>query len=63
MRRTRRIIVTGIKKSEISTEDLSNIFYLAAKRRLAERREHEAKAKAKRRKREAQKGGSSGGRS
>jgi hypothetical protein len=59
---TRRIVVHGVKKSEISTEDLANIFYLQAKRRLAERRENEAKAKAKRRKREAQKDKRSGGR-
>jgi len=49
----RRIIVTGVKKSEISTEDLANIFYLQAKRRLADRRASEAKAKAKRAKRDA----------
>jgi hypothetical protein len=58
----RRIVVSGIKKSEISTEDLANVFYLQAKRRLAERREREAKAKAKRVKREAQKDKHSGGR-
>ncbi len=54
MAQTRRINVRGVKRSEISTEDLANIFYLQAKRRLAERREREAKAKAKRLKREAQ---------
>jgi|CZKG01.1.fsa_nt_gi hypothetical protein len=59
---TRRIVVHGVKKSEISTQDLSNIFYLQAKRRLAERRENEAKAKAKRCEREAQKDKRSGGR-
>jgi hypothetical protein len=59
---TRRIVVSGIKKSEISTEDLANIFYLQAKRRLRERREDEAKAKAKRLQREAQKDKRSGGR-
>lgn len=59
---TRRIVIHGVKKSEVSTEDLANIFYLQSKRRLAERREHEAKAKAKRRKREARKGERSGGR-
>jgi hypothetical protein len=51
---TRRIVVKGVKRSEISTEDLTNIFYLQAKRRLRERRECEARARAKRRKREAQ---------
>ncbi len=59
---TRRIVVHGVKKSEISTQDFANIFYLQAKRRLAERRENEAKAKAKRRKREARKDKRSGGR-
>jgi hypothetical protein len=63
MAQTRRINVKGVKKREISTEDLANIFYLSAKRRLAERREREAKAKAKRLKREAQKSQRSGGRS
>jgi hypothetical protein len=58
----RRIVVSGIKKSEISTEDLANIFYLQAKRRLVERREREAKAKARRLKREAQKDKRSEGR-
>ncbi|MGA7705764.1 MAG: hypothetical protein WB998_12810 [Solirubrobacteraceae bacterium] len=60
---TRRIVISGIKKSEISTEDLANIFYLQAKRRLAERRECEAKAKAKRAQREQRKDKDSGGRS
>ena len=59
---TRRIVVSGIEKGEISTEDLANIFYLQAKRRLAERRENEAKAKAKRAKREERKDKQSGGR-
>ncbi len=53
---TRRIVIHGVKKSEVSTEDLANIFYLQAKRRLAERRQNEANAKAKRAKREARKG-------
>lgn len=59
----RRIVVSGIKKTELSTEDLGNIFYLQAKRRLAERREREAKAKAKRAQREQRKDKDSGGRS
>jgi hypothetical protein len=63
MAQTRRINVKGVKRSEISTEDLANIFYLQAKRRLAERREREAKAQAKRLKREAQNSKPSGGRS
>lgn len=58
----RRIVVSGIKKSEISTEDLANIFYLQAKRRLAERREREANARAKSQRREARKGERSEGR-
>ncbi len=58
----RRIVVSGIKKTEISTQDLSNIFYLQAKRRLAERREREAKAKARRLQCEAQKDKRSEGR-
>jgi hypothetical protein len=49
---TRRIVVKGVKRSEISTEDLANIFYLQAKRRLRQRRECEARARAKRRERE-----------
>lgn len=60
---TRRIVVQGVKKSELSTEDLANIFYLQAKRRLAVRREREAKAKAKRAQREQRKDKDSGGRS
>jgi hypothetical protein len=58
----RRIVVSGIKKSELSTEDLANIFYLQAKRRLVERRSQEEKAKAKRARRERQKDKHSGGR-
>ena len=59
---TRRIVIHGVKKSEVSTEDLANIFYLQAKRRLAERREREAKAKAKRGERDARNGKRSEGR-
>jgi hypothetical protein len=59
---TYRIVVKGVKRTEISTEDLANIFYLQAKRRLRERREHEAAARAKRCAREAQSSGHSEGR-
>lgn len=62
MSKSRRIVVHGIKKEEISTEDLANIFYLQAKRRLAERRQKEDKAKAKRAEREKQNDKSAGGR-
>jgi hypothetical protein len=60
----RRIVVKGVKRSEISTEDLANIFYLQTKRILAERRLSAAKAeeKAKRREREAQRSERSGDR-
>ncbi len=47
----RRVRVEGVKKSEISTEDLSLIYWLQAKRLLREKREREAKEKAKRQKR------------
>jgi hypothetical protein len=62
---TRRIVVKGVKRSEISTEDLANLFYLQAKRALRERREaaSKAKAKAKRREHGAQKNERSGKRS
>ena len=46
----KRVRVEGIRKSEISAEDLSLMFWLQAKRLLREKREREAKAKAKRRK-------------
>lgn len=51
---SRRIVVKGVKRSEISTEDLANIFYLQAKRVLAERRQAAAKAKEKIKRREGQ---------
>jgi hypothetical protein len=44
----RRIKITGIRKSEIDTEQLALIYWLQAKRVLRERREREAKEKAKR---------------
>jgi hypothetical protein len=48
---TRRVRVEGVRKSEISIEDLSLVYWLQAKRLLREKREREAKAKAKRQKR------------
>lgn len=44
---SRRIKVTGVRKTEVSPEDLSLIFWLQAKRVLREKREREAQAKAK----------------
>jgi hypothetical protein len=63
MTKSRRIVVEGVKKNEISSEDLAQIFYLQAKRRLADRREQEAKAKDKRSRTAARKDKKSGGRS
>jgi hypothetical protein len=48
---TRRIVVKGIKRENVSTEDLALIFWLQAKRVLREKREREAQEKAKRRER------------
>jgi hypothetical protein len=60
----RRIVLNGVKRSEVSTEDLAHIFYLQTKRVLAVHRENAAKAKekAKRREREAQQNERSGDR-
>jgi len=63
MSKLRRIVIEGVKKSEISSEDLAQIFYLQAKRRLAERRSRKAKATDKRARAEARKDKKSGGRS
>lgn len=52
MATSRRIRVKGVRKSEVSVEDLSMIYWLQAKRVLREKREREAKEKAKRRERE-----------
>jgi hypothetical protein len=47
---TRRIKVKGIKRDEIDTEQLALIYWLMAKRALAEKRARtEAEKKAKRR--------------
>lgn len=43
----RRIKVKGVRKSEIDTEQLALVYWLQAKRALADRRKHEQKAKAK----------------
>jgi len=45
----RRIKVTGIRKSEIDTEQLALVYWLQAKRILRERREREQKEQDKRR--------------
>lgn len=57
MAQARRIRVKGVRKSEISTEELALVYWLQAKRVLRERREHEAKARAKRRERAGREGG------
>lgn len=49
----RRIKVKGVRKSEISPEDLALAYWLIAKRELKIKREREAKEKAKRRERES----------
>jgi hypothetical protein len=46
---TRRIKVKGIRKSEISAEDLALCYWLLAKSQLREKREREAAEKKKRR--------------
>jgi hypothetical protein len=48
----RRIVVKGVKKETISSEDLAMIYWLQAKRVLREKREREAQEKAKRRERD-----------
>ena len=52
MANPRRIKVTGVKRDEIDTEQLALVYWLAAKRKLRERRANEeaAQKKAKRRK-------------
>ena len=52
MTHTKRIKVKGVRKRELSTEDLAYIYYLMGKSALRERRERAARAKAKRRRRE-----------
>lgn len=47
----RRVRVEGVRKSEISTEDLALVYWLQAKRLLREKRERDLKAKTKRQKR------------
>lgn len=54
MARTRRIKVNGVRRREISSEDLALVYWLQAKRILRERREQEAKARAKRREQPSQ---------
>lgn len=49
MPQSKRIKVKGVKKREVSTDDLAYIYYLMGKAALRERREREAQAKAKRR--------------
>jgi hypothetical protein len=53
MATSRRIRVKGVRKSEVSVEELSMIFWLQAKQVLRERREREAQEKKKRRERES----------
>lgn len=48
MAKSTRIKVTGVRRSEISTEDLALVYWLQAKRILREKRERDAKAKGKR---------------
>jgi hypothetical protein len=48
----RRIKVRGVRKREISTEELALVYWLHAKRTVRERREREAQEKAKRRERQ-----------
>jgi hypothetical protein len=49
MTQSRRIKVKGVRKRELSTEDLAYIYYLLGKSVVRERREREARARAKRR--------------
>jgi hypothetical protein len=44
----RRIKIKGIKKRELTPEDVALAYWLIAKRQLKLRREREAKARAKR---------------
>ncbi len=44
---TRRIKVSGVKRQELSTEDLAYIIYLMGKATLRKKREREAQEKAK----------------
>jgi hypothetical protein len=50
MANPRRIKVTGVKRDEIDTEQLALVYWLAAKRKLRERRANEQAEKAKRKK-------------
>jgi hypothetical protein len=45
----RRIRVKGVRKTEISAEQLAVVYWLSAKRQLKEKREREALEKQKRR--------------
>ena len=45
---TRRIRIKGVKRRELSTEDISYLYYLRAKQVLRDRRQAEARRKAKR---------------
>jgi len=49
----RRIVVKGVRKREISTDDLAYAYYLMGKQAVRERREREAKEKANRRREDA----------
>jgi hypothetical protein len=44
---TRRIEVKGVRRRQISTDDLAYAYFLMGKQLVRERREREAKAKAK----------------
>lgn len=48
----RRIKIKGIRRRELSADDIALAFWLIAKRELKLKREREAKARAKRRERE-----------
>ncbi len=45
---TKRIVVKGVRKREISTDDLAYAYYLMGKQLVREKREKEAAEKAKR---------------
>jgi hypothetical protein len=51
---TRRIKVSGVRKSEIDTEQLALVYWLQAKRVLRERRQAEVAAREKSKRRERQ---------
>lgn len=48
---SRRVRVEGVRRSEVSTEDLALVYWLQAKRLLREKRERDAKFKNKRQRR------------